>query len=369
MKNKKILLISNTSDSVINFRKELIKYLRNSKNRIYVIAGDNERSDEIENLGVDFRCIPYSNRSKNPIDCLIIIKRFKKAIKEISPDITITFQLKPNLFGTIAAKQAKEKNIFSMVEGLGDPFQPKNVLDKFIMKTIIVMYRYSLRYAKKVFFLNADDKDEFVNRGIVKENKTITLNGIGIDTKIFKPSKPTEKGKIVLMISRLLINKGIYDFCNIARLVRRTRKDIEFHLYGPESQIKRSDLEPFIINGDIFYGGKTRDVISLYNASKIYVSTSHREGFPRTIMEAMSCGKPVIATNVIGNKSVVVSEMTGELIKDGDYSLFAKSIISLIDNEELQKRYGNAARKKCIEEYDARIINDFFVKKIDENIS
>ena len=367
MNKKRILLITNRSDTVINFRKELILFLLERGNDVFVISGDNEREDEIKKLGVGFILIPFSNRSKNPFKFQKTKRLFTKTINVLKPDIVFTFQIKPNILGPICAKKAQIENVFSMVEGLGDPFQPKTLIDRMVLKIIVRLYKKSLKNVKKVFFLNNDDCKEFVDRKIVPYDKCIIVNGIGIDTDKFIPLTDKCDQNNVLMISRLLVNKGIFEYCEIAHIVRQTRPDIHFYLYGEESQLTISDIKKYIDNGDIIYGGKVNNVIPIYFNSKIYVSTSHREGFPRTILEAMALGKPVLASNVVGNKAAVIDGCTGQLI-DLNVDAFADNIIRCIDNEEKLKEYGETARKVCVERYNSKIINEIIVDTIDECI-
>ena len=165
----------------------------------------------------------------------------------------------------------------------------------------------------------------------------------------------------------MIKNKGIFEFCEIARKVREIRKDITFVWAGAESQIKINNIQNYINRGDVVYLGELENVKEIISKCKIYVSTSYREGFPRTIMEAMAMGKPVFATNVIGNKELVINYTTGLLLPNKDIDLFSKTILFYIDNTALLESFGKNARKICIKKYDSDLINDIVLNVLESS--
>ncbi len=357
--SKKILLICTGSDAVVNFRSELISYLMNKGFDVDVLASDNKREKDIKKLGVNFFFVPFSNRDKNPFQFRKIEKGFRKAIRESKPDIVFTFQLKPNLFGTRAAKKEKVKHIYSMIEGLGDPFQPSNFKGKVIRYLITKMYKSSLKSAEKVFLLNEEDKQECLVRKIINEKQGVIIHSIGIDMNKYEPLEDLPSEKKVLYLSRLIKNKGIYDYCEIARKVHKVRPDIIFELCGDESsEIQRKDLLPYINEGSLVYNGFLKNVNETIKSARIYLSTSFREGFPRTLLESMALKKVIIASNVIGNKDGVINNKTGYLLPVHDINAFTEKIIQIIDNDELLKQLGNNAYSFCKEHFQSDIINE-----------
>ena len=368
MNNKKVLLLTNETSTVLNFRKEFIQYLLKHNNAVIVISGDKVKEQEIKELGVQFECVEFSNRSRNPLHFLSLKKKFCNAIKKYNPDIVFTFQIKPNIVGCMSSKKAGIKNVFSMVEGLGDPFQPKTFINRLVLKIIILLYRKAFKNAKLIFFLNDYDKEVFIKRKIIKEEKSIVINGIGIDTLANSPNDLLTPEKNVLMLSRLLINKGVLDYCALAKEVRKTRKDIKFYLYGKESQLKVSDIKSFIDSGDVVYGGEINEVEQAYKNSRIYVSTSYREGFPRTLLEAMAFGIPTFATDVVGNNSAIINNETGYLFELKNIKSFADAIINKIDDTDDLNRIRIAARKRCESEFDSNVINRKIEELIEKNI-
>lgn len=360
---KNILLICNESKTIINFRKELILFLKSKDFDVEIIIGDNEFFNEINALKIKTHIVPFNNRSINPFASLKLIKQFKRIIQSVKPEIVFTFQLKPNVFGTIAASKTTTR-IFNMVEGLGDPFQPTNFKGKIIRFLVSKLYKKAFRISSGVFFLNEADKDEMIKRKIISNDKSILINGIGIDTKTFLPNFNLQEKIHVVYLARLIKNKGIFEFCKIAQMTRAIRKDIIFDLYGSESQIKTADINEYIKDGSINYHGYSSNSQTIITNSHLLLSTSYREGFPRIILEAMALGRPTIATNVIGNKDVVKDGYTGYLIDKDDLPSFVDKIIYLANHKEVIIKLGKQARDYCVNNYDSEIINNIILKKI-----
>ena len=178
---KKILLLCVSSQSVINFRKTLIKKLQAENYSVSVVAFDEDYKKDVQDLGVAFYCIQDKNRGLNPLKILSLKSKYYKLIKDISPDIVFSFMLKPNTFGVMGAKKAGVKKIFSMVEGAGDVFIKNTLKWKVIRFVVCLLYKQAFKSSNKVFFLNNDDKNEFVNRKLIKEEQGEIIHGIGVD--------------------------------------------------------------------------------------------------------------------------------------------------------------------------------------------
>lgn len=360
----KILLICEASWTVISFRKELVEYLNSQGHETYLITGDDDRLEEISSF-TNAKLIRFTNRSMNPIKLTKLKKSIRNYIKEIKPDVVMSFFIKPNTVGVKAAYQAGVRNIFPMVEGLGDPFQPKNFKGKLIRFVCTSMYKSAFKKAKKVFFLNHDDHKYFIEHKMCKESQGVVIPGIGIDTSKFSVT-PLPKDNSVLMMSRLIESKGIYDFCKIARRVREENPNITFNLLGKEASISKEDLKEYIENGDINYLGATNDVKPyIEKSSLLLLPSTYREGLPRSILEAMAMGRATAAYKNVGVNECVYDKETGVLSKPHDIEGLAKEIINLFNNKEILAQYGKNARKKAEEVFDSSIVN----KKILEIIS
>jgi len=356
--NNKILMICSDSNSIINFRRELILFLKKKKYHVYLIYGDKDRENEIKKMGVESFYLKFSNRTKNPMEILKLKKGFEKIIKEVNPFCILTYQIKANIAGSLAAKKFKDIKIFPMIEGVGDPFQPCNFFESVFTHLIALLYRISFKKVNDVFFLNSHDKETFKHYHILKRNYGVVINGIGINTADYSNNIPLPKEKRVTCFSRLIKNKGIFEFCKVAKYVKNKRSDIEFYLYGKESQLTTNDIKDYIEAKDINYCGYVNDVKKAITSSRIVFSMSHREGFPRIILEAFASKRTVVASDVIGNNSIISNDEIGFLTPLNDIKKAGDLIIEIIDNDNLLTKISEQAYQYCLENLDSNIINE-----------
>lgn len=354
----KVLLITTSSSGVINFRSTLIKKLISSGNEVVVVCGDDERKQEIEALGCVVYCVAMNNRSVNPFGILKYKKLTEQIIKTEQPSIVFTFQLKPNTLGVLAAKKVGVENIYSMVEGAGDVFINNGFKWKLIRAVVCSLYKKSFKYSKKVFFLNNDDKAEFIQRKLVKPEQCEVVYGIGVDLNKFA-YKPIKNTRSFLMVARMLKTKGVYEYCKCARLVKQKYPDAVFNYLGAEGTVKVSDIQEYIDDGSINYLGTTTDVRPYLEDVLLLLLSSYREGMPMSIMEAESIGRGIITSDGIGCKETVVDGYNGFIVPRGDYEKMAEKVIWCIENTAAAEKFGENARKFAEENFDQEKINDY----------
>ena len=353
---RKILLICVTSQNVITFRTKLIKQLQELNWSVGVIAFDNDYEEEIKKLGVEFFCVKDKNRGLNPFKIFSLIKKYKRLIKQIFPNIVFTFMLKPNIFGVLAAKSAKIENIYSMVEGAGDVFIKNSFKWKVLRFFVCFLYKFSFRKTKKVFFLNNDDKKEFLERRLVKAGQCEVVHGVGVDLDKFAFT-PIKNNRTFLMIARMLKTKGVFEYCKCARLVKQKYPDAVFNYLGAEGTVKLSDIQEYIDDNSITYLGTTKDVRPYLENCTALLLPSYREGMPMSIMEAESVGRAIITTDNVGCRDTVTDGYNGFLVAQKDYEAMAEKCIWLIENFKQAKEMGRNARKFAEEYFDSEIIN------------
>lgn len=365
LENKKILLICVTSQNVMTFRTGLIAALKARGFEVSVVAFDEEYKTEIEGLGVDFYCIPDSNRSMNPFKILSLQGKYEKLIKEIQPSTVFTFMLKPNTFGVQAARRVGVANIYSMVEGAGDAFVQDSLKWKIVRGVVCFLYKQAFRYSKRVFFLNEDDKAEFLSRELVTAVQCEQINGVGIDLNKFE-FKPMQNEKNFLMVARMLQTKGIYEYCQAARLVKQKYPDAVFKYVGKEGDVTAEDLCEYIDEKVIEYVGETKDVRPYYEECTANVLPSWREGFGLVNAEAAAVGRPSITCDTIGTKETVRDGYNGFLTELKNPEELAEKIIYLIENPDEAKRMGENARTFAEEYFDQKRINEKILSILEE---
>lgn len=353
---KKILLLCVTSQSVITFRAGLIKKLQENGFNVSVIAFDDDYKTEIVKLNVDFYCIEEDNRGLNPFRILSLRAKYKKLIHQIEPDAVFTFMLKPNTFGVMAAKSEGIKNIYSMVEGAGDVFIRNSIKWKIIRFVVCALYKQAFKSSKKVFFLNNEDKAEFIERKLVLESQCEVIHGIGVDLEKFA-FKPLQNDRNFLMVARMLETKGIYEYCKCARIVKQKYPNAVFNYLGAEGTVKIVDIQEYVDDGSINYLGTTRDVRPYLENCALLLLSSYREGMPMSIMEAEAVGRAIITSNNIGCRDTVIDGYNGFLINQKDFEAMAEKCIWAIENFDKIKEMGLNARKFAEERFDSNLIN------------
>ena len=352
----KILMLTVNSRVVITFREKLIKHMQSLGHEVHVVCGDSKYKEEIEKRNIKFYEAVLDNRSQNLFASYKYKNTIAKLAKKINPDIAMTFMLKPNTFGVMGLKKAGVKNVYSMIEGMGDVFINQGFKWTLIRKYVRYLYKKAFKYSKKVFVLNSKDKEYITNNNIVKEDKIIQINGIGIDVYDFNYVKPYNVNNY-LMIARLLKTKGVIEYCKAAEIIKKNYPQCTFTLVGPEGNITREDIKYYIENGYINYIGPVNNVKPYIEECSIYVLPSYREGMPVSTQEAMAIGRGIITTNTAGCSDTVVEGLNGFICEVADYEGLASCIEKTIDNKDLVDKFGINSRKLVEEKFDIHIIN------------
>ncbi len=364
---KKVLLLCASSNSVKNFRRGLIQKFQEEGYQVGVSAFDEDNKELIESFGVDFFCVKTKNRSLNPFGIFAQKKYYKKLIKEYHPDIVCTFVLKPNTIGVQAAYKAGVRNIYSFVEGAGDAFVHNSLKWKILRIIVCNWYKRAFKKVKKVFFLNQDDRTEFLNRKLVQEEKCELIHGIGVDLERFA-QQPIENTTTFLMIARMLKAKGVYEYCECARRVRKVHPEAKFQYLGAEGNVKIADIQEYIDDGSIEYLGTTVDVRPYLACCCCCLLSSYREGMPMCIMEAQSTGRVVITSNSVGCRDTVEDGYNGFLVPVKDVDAMVEKCIWVLENPDEMVKMGANARKYAEEHFDSKKINQQIFEIVTESL-
>lgn len=303
-----------------------------------------------------------------PLLFLGISKKMIQVIKKERPDVIFTYQMKPNIFGAISGWLCGVHRIYPMIEGMGDVYTNTGFKWRCIRLVADMLYRSSLLVTQKVFFLNNDDKEEFLRRKLTKKEKCLVVHGIGVDLEKFSYT-PTQNERTFLMAARMLKTKGIYEYCKCARIVKQKYPDAVFGYLGAEATVKLSDIQEYIDDGSIAYYGTTQDVRPYLAEATAVLLPSYREGCPVSIMEAEAMGCAVIVSNSVGCKDTVVDGFNGFIVKKRDYEAMAEKAIWCIEHPEETKKMGVNARAFAEERFNAQKINEVVYEVSNENIT
>ncbi len=305
--------------------------------------------------------------STNPIKDILLVLELVRRYKQIKPDIILHFTNKPNIYGGIAAKITGSKSI-AVVTGLGYAFINKG----YVRKVMTWLYQFSSRFHQKFIFENIEDRELFAQLGIVSGDKAISVKGCGVDTTWYHPYPNGQlKGKTIFtFIGRLLYDKGIREFVEAARLIKKQRKDVEFWIVGEldaenPATIDKDDLVRWVEEDVVYYHGFIKDVRNIIAESDCIVLPSYREAIPRTITEGMSMAKPVITTDTAGCREAVEIGVNGYLVKLKDVNSLVQTFENFLNLSYSDKiRMGDAGRLKAINEFDDKMIAENIFKYI-----
>lgn len=366
---KRIVLVSNTSWSMLKFRLGVMKSLVSEGYEVIVIAPRDKHSDEFEALGCHYVELSMDNKGSNIFKDLRLVYKLQKAYKKLSPDLIFHYTIKPNIYGSFAAKIAKKKSI-AVITGLGYTF----IHDTLTTKIAKFLYKASLKYAQKVWFINIEDKNKFLLAELVAEEKMDLLPSEGINIDTFSPIKVKRKDNIFrfILVARLLWDKGVGEYVKAAKVLTKKYNNVEFQLLGfidaqnPKA-ISKVQVDDWVSKGYVNYLGPTDDVKPFIAASDCVVLPSYREGVSMILMESASMQKPLIASNVPGCRDLINSGVSGYTCRMQDYyDLVTKMEKMLHLNDKQRKQMGKAGRKFMVEEYNEKLVIEKYLLTIKE---
>lgn len=369
-KKKSIVICSNYAWTIFNFRMPLLKKLRSQGYKIIVLTQFDGYEKKISNQVDELYPLFISRKGINPIIDFFTILNFLSIIIRLKPDCVLTFSIKPVVYGSFVCRLLKVPCI-AMITGLGTGF----LLNNWITSIIKRLYRLALRRVQVVFFQNEDDKEIFLKSKLVNVSQCRMIPGSGVDLERFAYQKLPKKKKVVLLlIARMLADKGIYEYVEAAKIVKKYFPHTEFQLLGPIGVQNRAAISNFQIQtwqdqGLITYLGETDDVVNFIKDSTCVVLPSYREGTSRALLEAAAVGRPIITTNVPGCREIVDHEVNGLLCLPGNADDLATKMKEMLSLSDSQREYmGILGRKKIENQYDQNIVLELYIYVIGEII-
>lgn len=362
----KFFLISSKNRTVYNFRGDLVREIVSRGYDVKVTGPDMTDVEKIEDLGAEFIEIPLNKDNTSIFGDFKYCLRLKKLFKKEKPDIVLGYTVKPLVYGSIAAKLAKVKNINAFVAGTGYAFVSKTFKARVLGILVKTLYKIGLGCCDTVVFFNPDDKEEFCKRKLVKEKKCFVVGGSGVNMQHFTP-KPYPEKMTFFMLSRFLKCKGVKEYLEAADIVKKEYPETRFCLLGKFEHdmldaVPEEEIRDYIDRGVVEIFPETSDVRPYYEMSSVYVLPSYREGTPRTVLEAMAMSRPIITTDANGCRTTVKDGINGFLVPVGDSKSLAETMKKFITNPELVEKMGAESLKYCAEKYDVKKVNADLMK-------
>lgn len=368
-------IVANTAFNIYNFRLGLINALKQEGHHVIAIAPKDEYVELLKENNIEFIEVQHlARKGTNPFNDFKLMNEFRQMYKQQKLDVVLQYTIKPNIYGTLAARLTNTKTICT-VTGLGYTFLNKSIASKVAHN----LYRLAFSFADKVLFQNNDDIDIFVKNKLVNKNKVELVAGSGIDIQKFHPdfclSYHDDRGTIspetdvtrFLMIARLLKDKGIYEYAEAAKQILLQNKNVEFHVLGEidnenPSAIKKEELDNWIAQKIIIYHEHTKDTRPFICATDCVVLPSYREGMPRVILEGMAMGKPCITSDAPGCKDAIIDGKSGFFCKTADAVSLKESMERFILLEKTEKnQIGMNARKRAENVFSNEAVNLIYI--------
>jgi glycosyltransferase involved in cell wall biosynthesis len=361
---RRVVVFGSYAPSLFNFRGPLIAEMVRRGHEVFALAPeiDEDSARKVRSLGATPIEVPLGRTSLNPFAGAVTLREVRAAFRRLKPDVVIAYTIKPILIGGAACKAEKVRTFVPLVTGLGYAFtggrEAKRRVSRFLGTTL---YRRAFRTSKLAIFQNPDDLADFRRLRLLPPRlPTGLVNGSGVDMERFA-RVPLPEGPSFLMIARFLKDKGIREFGAAAARLKREFPAVRISLVGwidtsPDS-IGQADLDRLIADG-IEYLGEQKDVRPAIAAHSVYVLPSYREGTPRSVLEAMSMGRPVITSDAPGCRQTVVEGENGFLVPVKDADALYRAMRRFVEEPALIAPMGEAAHRIVADRFDVHKVNE-----------
>jgi len=285
-------------------------------------------------------------------------------LRKLRPDVAFAFSTKPVIYGTLAAWLANVKRRVAMIEGVGfvftDSAQPLGWRRRMLRFLVSLLYKSALQRADQVIFLNQDDRNEFVSRGLALKERTMVLGGIGVNLEAWRVAPSVRKPVTFLLAARLLREKGVLEYVEAAKQVLAVHPDVRFLLLGGldsnPGALSKSDVQAWVNEGVLEWPGHV-DIKPWMTQASVFVLPSWREGVPRSTQEAMAMGRPIITTDAPGCRETVVEGVNGYRVPIRDIQALKHAMLLFIENPGMIEPMGEASRRLAEERFDVNMVN------------
>ncbi|MEM1324693.1 MAG: glycosyltransferase family 4 protein [Bacteroidota bacterium] len=366
MTKKRIAFVANTSWYIYNLRIGVIRALQAKGYEIVSIAPTDSYTHYLISEGIEHHSIPIDNKGRNFIKDIKYLWRLAKMYKSLHLDFIFHYTIKPNIYGSLAARWCGLRSV-AIVSGAGYTFIRRN----WLYDVTILLYRFAMTFAKETWFVNRDDLSEFLDKKIVKPEKTKLLPGEGIDTTHFSPQPPStlHEGIRFLLSARLIWDKGVGEYVAAAKQIKAEFPNTTFQLLGfldveNPTAIGSEQIYKWQREGNIQYLGKTEDVRPYVADCDCFVLPSYyREGTPRSLLEAAAMAKPIITTDNVGCREVVRDGYNGYLCERRSVDDLVEKMRQMIQLSAAERRaMGKRGRAFIVKHFDEQLVIAYYLE-------
>lgn len=350
----KILVLANNDGGLYRFRKELLAALIEDGHSVYISIPHGDRVDDLKAMGCTYIETDVDRRGINPVTDLKLFFTYRKLIRTLRPDLVITYTIKPNIYGGVAAWLAGKPYAVN-ITGLGSAFEKGGLL----RKLVTVMYKVACRRAKVVYFENTGNKELFVAERIVKESQTCVLNGAGVNLEDFPYQVyPVDAEPVkFLFTGRVMQEKGIDELLAAMRALWQEGQNCTLDILGGYEENYLETIRQCEAEGWLKYHGFQPDVVPYVAACHCFVLPSWHEGMANVNLESAAMGRPLITSNIYGCKEAVVENESGYLSEAKDWKSLYEAMKRFINLPLEQRRaMGEAGRRHMEAHFDKKVV-------------
>ena len=357
----RLLFVVNVDWFFLSHRLPLARAARDAGVEVVVVAAESGRSAEIRREGFGFVPMPFSRQGVAVREEAKLLLSLVWLYRRLKPNLVHHVTIKPVLYGSLAARAAGGVKIVNAVSGLGYTFTSDERAQG-IRAVATLLYRATtLNPNSRTIFQNPDDLQAFVRKGLVRPRAAVLIRGSGVDCERFRATGEPEGDPVVVLPARILWDKGVGEFVDAARIVRRSLPRARFVLVGDSDPgnptgVPVEQLKAWVRRGDVEWWGHRDEMPAVLSGANLVVLPSYREGLPKVLLEAAASARAIVATDVPGCREIVRPGVNGLLVPPRDSAALARAVGTLLKSPELREEFGRAGREISVREFAEEIV-------------
>lgn len=357
-----ILILANHSGGLYDFRKDLIAELKTHAS-VAVAVPHNDRWDELNGLADRVIELPVDRRGMNPLRDSKLFHQYRAILKEVKPDLVLTYTIKPNIYGGLACRMAHIPYAVN-ITGLGSAIENGGWLKKFVL----ALYRPALKGARVVFFENAGNRDTLAATGVVPKGRDVVLHGAGVNLEDYPCQPYPQAGPVrFLFVGRVMHEKGVDElFAAAKRMKQQYGEQVEFHMVGSFEEAYKPVMDQLEQAGVVKYHGYQSDMKPFYAMAGCVVLPSYHEGMSNVLLEAAASGRPLITSDIPGCREAVENGVSGYLCpaKDADALYEAMRRFAALSVEQ-RSQMGCCGRERMEQQFSKTAVVAETIKQLE----